>query len=64
MRYGVPGEVARWGRLGGLETLRRYGRGWLFFLLGRRSHPRRTWRRRTAEALATEVPRAPCRCAA
>jgi hypothetical protein len=29
------GDFARWGRLGGLETLRRYSRTW-FSLLGRR----------------------------
>jgi hypothetical protein len=30
-------DFARWGRRGGLETLRRHGRGW-FRLLGRRRH--------------------------
>jgi hypothetical protein len=34
-------DFARWGRRGGLETLRRYGRGW-FALLGRRRHGRIT----------------------
>jgi hypothetical protein len=34
-------DFARWGRRGGLETLRRYGRGW-FGLLGRRRHGRIT----------------------
>jgi hypothetical protein len=41
------GDFARWGRLGGLETLRRYGRPW-FVLLGRRR-----WGRVGAEALAS-----------
>jgi hypothetical protein len=34
-------DFARWGRRGGLETLRRCGRGWLA-LLGRRRHGRIT----------------------
>ncbi|MDQ3913252.1 MAG: hypothetical protein M3305_16075 [Actinomycetota bacterium] len=34
-------HFVRWGRRGGLETLRRYGRGW-FTLLGRRRHGRIT----------------------
>lgn len=34
-------DFVRWGRQGGLETLRRYGRGW-FVLLGRRRHRRIT----------------------
>jgi hypothetical protein len=34
-------DFIRWGRRGGLETLRRYGRGW-FVLLGRRRHGRIT----------------------
>jgi hypothetical protein len=34
-------DFQRWGRRGGLETLRRYGRGW-FRLLGRRRHGRIT----------------------
>ncbi len=33
--HSAAGDFARWGRLGGLETLRRYGRPW-FALLGRR----------------------------
>jgi hypothetical protein len=33
--HSVAGDFARWGRLGGLQTLRRYGRLW-FSLLGRR----------------------------
>ncbi len=33
--HSQAGDFARWGRLGGLETLRRYGRPW-FALLGRR----------------------------
>lgn len=33
--HSAAGDFARWGRLGGLETLRRYGRPW-FVLLGRR----------------------------
>lgn len=40
------GNFVRWGRLGGLETFRRYGRPW-FALLGRRR-----WGRVGAEALA------------
>lgn len=43
--HSVVGDFARWGRLGGLETLRRYGRPW-FSLLGRRR-----WGRVSAEAL-------------
>lgn len=42
---GVAGDFARWGRLGGLETLRRYGRPW-FALLARRR-----WKKVGAEAL-------------
>ncbi len=34
-------DFVRWGRRGGLETLRRYGRRW-FVLLGRRRHGRIT----------------------
>ena len=41
----TAGDFARWGRLGGLETLRRYGRPW-FVLLARRR-----WGRVSAEAL-------------
>ena len=33
--HSAAGDFARWGRLGGLETLRRYGRPW-FALLGQR----------------------------
>ncbi len=33
--HSEAGDFARWGRLGGLETLQRYGRPW-FSLLGRR----------------------------
>ncbi len=33
--HSAAGDFARWGRLGGLQTLRRYGRPW-FALLGRR----------------------------
>ena len=44
--HSETGDFARWGRLGGLETLRRYGRPW-FVLLGRRR-----WGRVGAEALA------------
>lgn len=43
--HSVAGDLARWGRLGGLETLRRYGRPW-FALLGRRR-----WGRVDAETL-------------
>ena len=42
-------DFARWGRRGGLETLRRYGRGW-FALLGRRRHGRLTPAQLTAAA--------------
>ncbi len=34
-------DFVRWGRRGGLQTLRRYGRAW-FVLLGRRRHGRIT----------------------
>ena len=34
--HSAAGDFVRWGRLGGLATLRRYGRPW-FSLLGRRS---------------------------
>ncbi len=34
-------DFQRWGRRGGLQTLRRYGRAW-FVLLGRRRHGRIT----------------------
>jgi hypothetical protein len=40
------GDFARWGRHGGLATLRRYGTAWFSFLA------RRRWERITAEALA------------
>ena len=43
--HSVSGEFARWGRLGGLRTLARYGRPW-FSLLGRRR-----WNRIGAETL-------------
>lgn len=43
--HNAAGDFARWGRLGGLETLRRYGRPW-FALLGQRR-----WGRVSAEAL-------------
>jgi hypothetical protein len=33
--HSAAGDFARWGRLGGLETLRRYGQPW-FSLLGQR----------------------------
>ena len=33
--HSAAGDFVRWGQLGGLETLRRYGRPW-FALLGRR----------------------------
>lgn len=45
--HSEAGDFARWGRLGGLETLARYGRPW-FALLGRRR-----WGRVSAEALAS-----------
>ena len=40
------GDFARWGRLGGLATARRYGTAWMALLA------RRRWGRITAEALA------------
>ncbi len=43
--HSETGDFARWGRLGGLETLRRYGRPW-FVLLGRRR-----WERIGADVL-------------
>jgi hypothetical protein len=43
--HGATGDFARWGRIGGLETLRRYGRPW-FSLLGRRR-----WGKVSASAL-------------
>ncbi len=43
--HSAAGDFARWGRLGGLETLQRYGRPW-FSLLGRRR-----WGRVSPEAL-------------
>ncbi len=43
--HSAAGDFARWGRLGGLETLRRYGRPW-FSLLGCRR-----WGRVSASAL-------------
>ncbi len=51
--HSAAGDFLRWGRLGGLKTLERYGRPW-FTLLGRRR-----WGRVSAEALAcyrTELP--------
>ncbi len=45
-RNGHADDFARWGRRGGLATLRRYGTAW-FSLLARRR-----WERITAEALA------------
>lgn len=44
--HSAAGDFTRWGQLGGLETLRRYGRLW-FSLLGRRR-----WGRVGEEALA------------
>ncbi len=43
--HSAAGDFARWGRLGGIETLRRYGRPW-FALLARRR-----WKKVGAEAL-------------
>ncbi|CAN5280330.1 hypothetical protein BH24ACT19_BH24ACT19_18050 [soil metagenome] len=43
--HSAAGDFARWGRLGGLETLRRYDRPW-FALLARRR-----WKKIGAEAL-------------
>ena len=43
--HSAAGDFVRWGRLGGLETSRRYGRPW-FSLLGRRR-----WGRVSPEAL-------------
>lgn len=45
-RKGHAGDFVRWGRRGGLATLRRYGTAW-FSLLARRR-----WEKITAEALA------------
>jgi hypothetical protein len=44
------GDFARWGRLGGLETLRRYGTDWFALLALRR------WNRISAEDLRTARP--------
>lgn len=44
--HSAAGDFVRWGRLGGLKTLERYGRPW-FALLARRR-----WGRVSAEALA------------
>jgi hypothetical protein len=43
--HSEAGDFARWGSLGGLETLRRYGRPWFALLGGRR------WGRVGADAL-------------
>ena len=43
--HSAAGDFAGWGRLGGLETLRRYGRPW-FSLLARRR-----WKKIGAEVL-------------
>ena len=43
--HSAAGDFVRWGRLGGLETLRRYGRPW-FSLLGLRR-----WKKITAAQL-------------
>jgi hypothetical protein len=43
--HSAVGDFTRWGRLGGIATLRRYGRPW-FVLLGRRR-----WGRISADAL-------------
>jgi hypothetical protein len=43
--HSAAGDFTRWGQLGGLETLRRYGRPW-FVLLGHRR-----WGRISADAL-------------
>lgn len=40
------GDFARWGRRGGRETLRRYGRSWFVLLAGRR------WGKVPADALS------------
>ena len=45
--HSAAGDFVRWGRLGGLKTLERYGRPW-FALLARRR-----WGRVSAEALAS-----------
>jgi hypothetical protein len=44
--HSAAGDFVRWGRVGGLKTLERYGRPW-FTLLGHRR-----WGRVSAEALA------------
>ncbi len=45
-REAHAGDFARWGRMGGLATARRYGTAWMALLA------RRRWERITAEALA------------
>jgi len=45
-RNGHASDFARWGRRGGLATVRRYGTAWFSLLV------RRRWERITAEALA------------
>ncbi len=45
-REAHAGDFARWGRMGGLATARRYGTAWMTLLA------RRRWERVTAEALA------------
>ena len=47
--HGEGTDFARWGRRGGLATLKRYGRAW-FALLGRRRHGRITTAQLTAAA--------------
>ena len=44
--HGAAGDFARWGRLGGTETLQRYGRPWFALLAKKR------WKKVGAEALA------------
>ena len=44
--HGAAGDFARWGKLGGLQTLQRYGRPWFALLAKRR------WKKVGAEALA------------
>ncbi len=48
-------DFIRWGRRGGLETLRRYGRRW-FVLLGRRRHGRITLEELRAGMVPTPAP--------
>lgn len=54
--HSAAGDFIRWGRLGGLETLRRYGRPWFALLAQRR------WGRADARALDHYRAELPKRC--